>query len=291
MAKTPLDKVLKTVTMKKFNAFSLQPVDIIIPYHAAYDRVMAAVESILRYTTHPYKITLIDDGSAGSGFTESLLGLNSIVNNLHRVGNTLKKVDIISVIAHSEKRGFAASLNTGIMNTECQWVVFMHSDCTCESQGWLGALGHSLRALRSKGVKMVSVKSDNPGDYPEMLKRPKKISLNIDTSDLILNGDVIRDCAYIPFLGTMCHRELFNKVGLLKEYPYAWYEDLEFAFRMRSHGYFQGVSGTSWLRHEGGATVKGIFEEYDLQQVMDENRKRCISDIKNIKKEKKTSVG
>tara|TARA_Y100000034_G_scaffold129283_1_gene185442 strand:+ start:848 stop:1717 length:870 start_codon:yes stop_codon:yes gene_type:complete len=283
--------VLKTATLKKFDAFSLKSVDIIIPFHAAYGKVTRAVESILLYTNHPYKITLIDDASPNEEYGERLLELNDVADNLEVVGNKLKKVDLIKVLRNPKQLGFGASLNAGIKNTECPWVVFMHSDCVCEVQGWLELLGHSLKSMRQKNVKMVSVKSDNPGDYPEMLKRPKVVPREFDTSDLLLNGDVIRDSAYLPLLGAMCHRGLFEAVGYFKEYPYAWYEDLEFAFRMRSHGYFQGVSGTSWLRHEGGGTINTLFQKQGLQDIMDENRKQCISDIKAIKNEKKKAVG
>ena len=36
------------------------------------------------------------------------------------------------------------------------------------------------------------------------------------------------------------------------------YEDEEFAFRMRKNGFNQGVCGTSWIHHDGGATIEEL---------------------------------
>jgi len=66
----------------------------------------------------------------------------------------------------------------------------------------------------------------------------------------------------------LAHRELFNKVGSLKECPYAGTEAEEFAVRMRLMGYKQAVCGTSWVNHSGGATLANFTENIKVQEML-----------------------
>jgi len=123
-------------------------------------------------------------------------------------------------------------------------------------------------------VKMVSARSNNPGDC-ELAKATKDEK---DTKNIILEKGAL------PLFCTMCHRELFDRIGgFIKPYPYAWYEDEELAFRMKKYGYYQGISTKAWIYHEGSATVNYVIKHYPKsKQIMDKNRSACISDIKKL---------
>jgi GT2 family glycosyltransferase len=80
-------------------------------------------------------------------------------------------------------------------------------------------------------------------------------------------------------------REVFQYIkGFVKPYPFGWYEDEELSHRMRAYGFKLGVSGRSWIHHEGGATVKTIVgEDPKVREIMESNRERCIADMKRTK--------
>ena len=82
----------------------------------------------------------------------------------------------------------------------------------------------------------------------------------------------------------MCHRDLFKHIGgFIKSYPYAWYEDEELSHRMRKFGFKQGISTKAWIRHEGGSTIKYIWNKIkESKEIMENNRELCLSDIKKL---------
>ena len=88
----------------------------------------------------------------------------------------------------------------------------------------------------------------------------------------------------LPLFCAMCHRDLFSNIGgFIKPYPFAWYEEDELAFRMRKCGYKQGISTKSWIRHEGGSTIKYLWNKNkDAKEIMEKNHSICVSDIKKI---------
>jgi len=189
-----------------------------------------------------------------------------------------KEVPMVRSIRLENKKGFGAAINAGISNTKNPLVLIMHSDCEIKSRLWLIQLVDSLTNMKRLNVKMVSSKFDNPGDgYPSVLEKGYG-------GDMMLKGDVLKDSAYIPLACAIMNRELFSHVGPFKEYPYTWYEDLEFAYRLGSFGFKQGVSGKSWVSHDGSATVKGLWKkDSKIKDIMEANREKCIADIKNLK--------
>jgi GT2 family glycosyltransferase len=66
----------------------------------------------------------------------------------------------------------------------------------------------------------------------------------------------------------IANRELFNRIGFLKEFPYAGTEAEEFAYRMRSKGFKQGVCGSSWVHHIGGATLKQYENDKKVNKIL-----------------------
>jgi GT2 family glycosyltransferase len=144
----------------------------------------------------------------------------------------------------------------------------MHSDVEAQQNQWLINMMTSMNNLKSTGVKMVSAQSDNPVNGDPRLKASK-----IDTNDDITLSD-----DYLPFYATLFHRQLIKAVGALKEYPYAGYEDEEFAFRLRKKGFKQAICGKSWVHHEGSATIKTVSPK--IQKIIfEENRNKCIADM------------
>lgn len=250
--------------------FSRSKVDIIIPFHAQYERVSTLVKSILMSVkSNPYQITLVDDCSENQSFGEEIQ--NEFSKNTPQGYRPQ-----LQYIRNDQQIGFGGSLKVGFKSTEQPWVLFMHSDCVVEDPNFMIDLGNSLIAWKQSGVpvKIVSARSDNPGDCG----RAKAGRLDKGDKDIVLEDETM------PLFCAMCNRDLFHHIGgFIKEYPFAWYEDEELAHRMRVRGLLQGISTKSWIHHQGGSTVKYLWESRpECRATMEKNRERCIEDIRRL---------
>lgn len=261
--------------MMEFKPFSRSQVDIIIPFHAQYERVSELVRTIiLSVKSNPYQITLVDDCSDNKNFGEE------ITRQFQK--NTPAGFKPQLAYIRSEKRlGFGGALKMGFEATSLPWVLFMHSDCIVEDPNFMINMGQSLLNWKQNGipVKMVSARSNNPGDC----ELAKAAMLDKGEKDIILEKETL------PLFCAMCNRDLFKYIGgFIKAYPYAWYEDEELSFRMRKHGLLQGISTRAWVRHHGGATINYVWEhDPDSKKIMEANRDLCVRDIKSADSGKK----
>lgn len=254
--------------------FSRSKVDIIIPFHGQYEKVARLIDSIILTTrSNPYQITIVDDASPNADFVEDLGKSDLAQWTTLKTGRKLEPM--LFTIRLDEQVGFGGALAAGYEATKHPWCIFMHSDVVVEQPGWMIEMGRTLLRMKDQDVRMVSARADNPGtDVSSMLKGSK----DTPVSDAILKE------GHIPMYCAMCHRDLFKHTrGFIKSYPFGWYEDEEFAFRMRHYGMEQAICGKSWVRHEGGKSVQALWEENkEAQQIMEENRDLCLADMRSL---------
>lgn len=241
-------------------------VSIIVPFHGQYELCTELVQSILRLTrTNFYELCIVDDSSPNENYIQHV---EANLNRRKGNGSVITKC-----IRCTEQLGFGGAAKVGFDNTENPYVVVINSDCVIEDLNWLRAMGESLLELKEQGVRMVSPKTNNPvGGSPKQLGNKQHRG-----EDLILSDD-----EHLSMFCFMCHRELFARIGgFIRPYPFGFYEDEELAYRMRRHGFKQGVSGKSWVYHKGEATVKYLMRKRpEVRTIMeDENYQRCLRDI------------
>jgi len=236
--------------------------DILIPYHGQYKLVRELIGSIVLYTRNlPYRITIIDDGSPNAAYFA-----------------TLAQLETIDGVRLEEQKGFGAAVNLGVKATKRPWIVVLNSDCRIEELGWLDSMYDALKTMMKDKVGFISARSDDPpGNHP-LLKCNKERK---EEPDRISEQPVPMFCCMMP-------RILFDRVGPLKEYPYGWYEDEEFFWRMKKRGYRQAISGKSWVKHLGGgagtgATIKELWQQDpNIKTIMENNRLQCLADLKKL---------
>ena len=261
MKKTHIARPMNSVRTSIFDS----AVDIIVPFHGHYDKVTRLVESIFAYTrSNYYNLFLVDDCSPNKEYIE-------------RVSRNLKKkrVGHVKTLRCKEQKGFAGACEVAYTRSEKPYVCFINSDCRIEDIGWLRSLGESLLNLKKDGVRLVVPRTNHPvnGDPRQKAEKGQK------ADDVILEDD------FVSMYCFLCHRELFTRCdGFLKNYPYGFYEDEEFAYRMRKKGFKQAICGRSWVWHEGAATVRSIWRrDPNIRTIMEkENRERCIADMKAL---------
>lgn len=246
-------------------------VDIIIPYHGQYEKVTKLVESIYRLTRSNYfNICVVDDFSPNEMFIEQMRRNIDKTAQRRHVRNNFK------AIRGTKQRGFAGAAKLGLEHTESPYVCFINSDCIIEDSNWLRSMGETLLSLRSENVRMVAPITNNPvGGHAS--QQGEKVDM---TAEYVVLDE---EEAHLSMYCFLCHRELFERCGgFLREYPYGFYEDVEFAWRMRRNGFKQAVCRNSWIHHEGMATVRSIWrKDPEIRRVMEEkNRQRCLDDLK-----------
>lgn len=243
------------------------PVDIVIPFHNQYEALTRCYSSIMNYTPNQnYRVILVDDCSNNQDFLNQFVQLRK-----KTIGITSKKNEYGNRI----QIGFAASVNIGISSGSNPLVCVMHSDVIAENVYWLYHLQEALGVGRDKDIKFVSARLTHSGtcnDYP-----PELIYENDKTDyDLVLPVD-----KPLPWTCCLFNRKLFEQVGPLKEYPLAWYEDVEYFHRMKKFGYKQGIATKSVVQHLGGKTVNSLIKERSSNlSLMESNLAKCLEDVK-----------
>jgi GT2 family glycosyltransferase len=255
--------------------FADQFVDIIIPFHGCYDKVAKLITSLLYQTrSNQFRICLVDDCSPNDDF---------IVDAFSQVPN-------LKQIRNKERKGFGASLEIGAKALDKEpsgvfpWLVFMHSDCVIEESKWLINMGQSMLELKKQGIKMIGNLTNNPVIEDERFicsrRDFKERKLEGQGTDIILEND-----DYLPMHCVMCHRDLFRHVGgFVKHYPMKGYEDREFASRMRFYGYKQAICGSSWIHHDGSATLNWMrSQNIKVDKQLELNKNLWTKDTENFR--------
>lgn len=234
--------------------FQMASVEVIIPFYDEHAKVLNLVNDIFSsVTSNKYLITLVDDGSKNQNFVQQLKS---------------KKIPGLRFLSHKTNKGFGAAINTALknpFNAKIPYIVIMHSDVRVQDLNWLFNLGLTLSKMKDKGIKMISPMTNNPLVAEQLLK-----GKHGERSD-----DKILTEGFLPMYCALANRQLFNKVGLLLECPYAGTEAEEFAWRMKKNGFFQGVCGASWVQHEG----RGTLAKFDKSKKTQDLLKRIHDDF------------
>lgn len=254
-------KIVEHYSLKQ-TTFSRCPVDIIIPYHAQYDKVVRLLNSIIVSTkSNPYQITLVDDASP------FVLAEEFKDFDKKRPAGT---DSIVKFVRSDHKLGFGEAIKMGLAYTSQPYVMIMHSDVVVEDPMWMIEMGRSLLNLRSKNVKMVGARTSNVSEGADSRVWGKK-GEKID--------DVILENTFLPFHCVLTYRALFKKIGFIKSYPYTSYEDEEYSHRMGVFGYKQAICGKSWVRHDLHGTIGPLMKDQSVREEIEKNRDRCIADL------------
>jgi GT2 family glycosyltransferase len=225
-------------------------VEIIIPFYEKHALVSRLVTSIFNtINSNKYLVTLIDDGSTNKSFIEQM-----------------ERAKLPGVRCFKqENKGFGASVNLALKNPfvkDISYVLILHSDVLFNSRNCLLNLGNYLEKVKNQNIGMVSPVTDNPVEDFDFLKAKK---------GEIKENHILDKNEFLPLYCALCHRDLFKYIGLLDEIPYAGGEAKMFAERMQQKGLKQAVCGSSWIHHDGKATLKLFEKNSKVQKILRKN--------------------
>lgn len=217
-------------------------VSIVIPCYNGLQFTRQCIESVLRYTSCPFDLIVIDNGSHDGtgkyfrGLERTIIGSSSCLTGF-------------TLIVNPDNRGVAAALNQGIQRSRGAFVCYLNSDILVTA-GWLERLVFHAAADRKIGVvgcctNLSEEESPIPVDMREIQRTAAALAL-------------ARDRAYIQtvFVHGFCmlvKRDVIDTVGMFDErfYPCA-FEDLDYCLRVAKNGFQLITALDVFLYHFSG---------------------------------------
>ena len=223
---------------------SARPVTIVVPVHNAREDLERCLESLVRNTTAPAELLLIDDASTDPKIDELL--------------STYEPLENVRVLKNGENLGFVRTVNRGF--SECAGdVVLLNSDAEVTPR-WLANL--ALAAYRDPRTATATAISDNAGAFsvpvigsknetPEGLSRDETGRLVTQRSGQVYPPTPTGNgfCMYVK-------RAALDEVGYFdaESFPRGYGEENDFCMRALKLGWNHVVDDATFVFHRRNAS-------------------------------------
>jgi GT2 family glycosyltransferase len=226
-------------------------ISIIIPIYNAYEDTKKCIESVLKYTTIPFELILIDDKSTDNR-------INTLLNKMEKLNN-------VKVIRNLENKGFVKNVNIGINNSK-EDVLLLNSD-TIVTPRWIQKLIFSVYSKEDIGTATPISNSAGVFPVPDMRvknKIPEHLTLE-EMSSLVEKVSADENME-IPTGNGFCmliKRKLINEIGLFDEdnFGKGYGEENDFCMRAIKAGWKNVLDSSTYIYHEESASFNEKKEE------------------------------
>jgi len=228
----------------------LSTLDVIICVHNALEDVKRCLNSLLNYTTLPYKLHLINDGSDEA----TSLYLREFSS---KYGSVL--------LTNDSPVGYTKAANTGLRNSRGEFVLLLNSD-TIVSSRWLekllecaciddriGMVGPLSNAAAYQSVPFT--KNENH----QWVTNTLPAGLSPALADTIIERLSSRKFPRVPFLNGFClllKREVISQIGYFDEaaFPLGYGEEIDYCLRAGKAGLQLAVADHVYVFHVKSAS-------------------------------------
>jgi Glycosyl transferase family 2 len=192
-----------------------EPIDIVVCVHNALDDVWQCLDSVIQCTQQPYRLIIIDDGSAKE--TRDYVADFAATNNA-------------VLIRNDSALGYTGAANCGLRASDSPWVVLLNSD-TIVTKPWLEAMwAHCWRDPRIGVIGPLS-NTASWRSVPELTEDGDWARNPLPTGTTPQDiADLVRETAMgardMPFLNGFCYmirREVIDRIGIFDEKNFANY--------------------------------------------------------------------
>ena len=206
--------------------------DIIIPVWNELELTNACVESLKKNTKYPFRLIIVDNGSA--------LPTGSYLESLKN-----EFTDFL-LIKNTENLGFVKAINQGMSASKNPYVCVLNND-TILYEGWLKVLV-GVAERRGANIGIVNPTSNIFG-------KNSSDGRGLEWQEL----DTARGfCMLIK-------REVIDKIGLFDEvYGIGYFEEKDFSRRARRAGYICARAKASFVYHKDRASFDKIKEREEI---------------------------
>lgn len=234
-------------------------VSIIIPAFNQLEFCRQCVEMLLRTTTPPYKLILVDNGSTDG------------------VGEYFDSVAGATVIHAGENRGFAGGVNLGFEHAEGH-AVLLNSD-TLTPTGWLDRLTAGLESGSDIGLIGPMTNYAASAQCIPNLTFDSMEGIEAYSSELSeTERGHVRDVPKLVGFCMMIRKEAREKIGLFDEsFGIGNYEDDDYCMRAICAGYRVCMALDTFVFHYGSRTFAGMgVTDEKWRDLLDSNERRFL---------------
>ncbi|MFA6142755.1 MAG: glycosyltransferase family 2 protein [Candidatus Omnitrophota bacterium] len=208
--------------------------DIVIPIWNQMQITRDCIESIIRNTSYPYRLILIDNASD----EETRRYLESVRNN--------KALDV-SLIRNEENLGFVKAINQGLRTSQSPYVCIFNND-TITTPGWLEEMVEFAEFHKDVGI--MNPLCDGPADIPRdeyaSIVRKNNKGKYMEMNQCFLFCSLIK-------------REVIDKIGHLDEvFGVGCYDDTDYSMRAGLAGYRCVCIHSAYVHHIHGVSFKAM---------------------------------
>jgi len=261
-------------------------VDTIICVHNALEDVQRCLESVVRYSTPPYNIILVDDGSNEP--TREYL-------------NDFARSQGATLLRNDQPLGYTRSANLGLKQSSANYAVLLNSDTivtpkwldrmiACgESDEEIGLIGPLSNTASWQSIPEIFASS---GDWAENTL-PRGMSI-AEMGEQVAKASA-RLYPRIPILNGFClmiKRAVLDQIGYLDEETFGegYGEENDYCLRARTAGWQSAVADDTYIYHAQSRSYshtrrlklveradRALVSRYG-QQLMSESALRCRND-------------
>jgi hypothetical protein len=214
-------------------------VSVIIPTWNGADLLEVALASLRGQAYRDFETVVVDNGS-----TDGTIAMLEA------------RFPEVRPVRLPENRGFAPAVNEGIRAARGEILVLMNNDVRAEP-GWLGALVAALDAHPEAGsVASRMLDAHRPGVIDAAGDTMALMAWNIgrgepDDARFATGREVLSACA-----GAGAYRRaMLDRIGLLDERYFAWFEDVDLGIRAQLDGWRCWYEPSAVVHHLGSATA------------------------------------
>ena len=226
------------------------------------------LQSIVEFTSVPYELILVDNGS-----TDGTVPFLEDYANKH---------DNCKIILNNENRGFAGGNNQGIAAAEGDYILLLNNDVIV-TQNWLERLIAHIESDENIGMAgPVSNSVSGPQQvehvtYGQNMNKMQKFARNYSK---IMSGEHRK---FSVSLASVCLSNDKCSISLavwMKTYGNGNYEDDDLCLRSRIAGFRNIIAHDVFIHHYGSMTFKG--NKIDYTDSLEYNRRRFADKWKDI---------
>ncbi len=206
--------------------------DIIIPIWNQLGSTKECVEAIMRTTSYPYRLILVDNGSGA----ETKAYLEELNNRC--------ALSAIALIRNEENLGYIKAVNQGMRISDAPYVCLMNND-TIPGIGWLEKLISFAEA--HKDIGLMNPLCDGHGD----------LTIDEYSGRVGTNGDRYMEMNQCFGFCTLVKREVIDKTGYLDEaFGMGGYDDTDYSMRAFRAGYRCASVHSAYVYHKKHLSFK-----------------------------------
>lgn len=225
---------------------------VIVPCWNAAALTRVCLDRLLRLTSSPFELVLVDNGSAPAA--ARLLVRSAAAARARRL------VRRCVLVRHERNLGYPAGMNAGLARASSQLVVLGNADAAV-TQGWLEGMRAAFEDARVGGAAPAT----NPprrGTARPWADPPRYAGLaGLDRFAAALSlrpEPAFREArGFVPGFWFMVRRAALEGVGVFDErFSPGGYEDWDLQWRLREAGWKVGFSPRAFVHHAGSGCAR-----------------------------------